>query len=300
MKTVNRGLLCSAAGLFAVGAAQAADLPAKAAPVQYVKVCDLYGAGFWYVPGTDTCIKIGAYTKVDFFEGAGGGGGPTGFFGGGAAQDGGGANTVLTNNFAFRNRNDISFDMRTQTEYGTLRSYIDVGSTMNNQRFRGARPERQRIGAKLDLRDPRLPAVCRVHGGPHAVVLRHGIHRRLLAAVAAHERRFVAERHRRPGLYLRVRQRLVGKLFARRSRLRHRRPRQVHHQPRRHLQLSHGNGMRQRGHILRLAARRQQLSGRVRPRLCGDQRLRPEFSRSDPEHPARPAVGFCRPLLGAA
>ncbi len=135
MKIVNRGLLCSAAGLFAVGAAQAADLPAKAAPVQYVKVCDLYGAGFWYVPGTDTCIKIGAYTKVNFFEGAGGGGGPTGFFGGGAAQDGGGANTVLTNNFAFRNRNDISFDMRTQTEYGTLRSYIDVGSTMNNSGF---------------------------------------------------------------------------------------------------------------------------------------------------------------------
>ena len=94
-----------------------------------MKVCDLYGAGFWYVPGTDTCIKIGAYTKVDFFEGAGGGGAPTGFFAGGASPDGGGANSVLTNNFAFRNRNDVSFDMRTQTEYGTLRSYIDVGST---------------------------------------------------------------------------------------------------------------------------------------------------------------------------
>ena len=31
----------------------------KAKPVQYVKICSLYGAGFYYIPGTDTCIKIG-------------------------------------------------------------------------------------------------------------------------------------------------------------------------------------------------------------------------------------------------
>jgi len=33
---------------------------AQAAPVEYAKVCNLYGAGFWHVPGaTDTCVKIG-------------------------------------------------------------------------------------------------------------------------------------------------------------------------------------------------------------------------------------------------
>ena len=47
-------LLGSAASLVAVTGAQAADLPVKAKPVEYVKVCSLYGAGFWYVPGTDT------------------------------------------------------------------------------------------------------------------------------------------------------------------------------------------------------------------------------------------------------
>src|SRR5215510_10731066 len=62
--TVKRVLLGSAAGVFAVAGAQAADLPVKAKPVEYVKVCSLYGAGFWYVPGTDTCIKIGAYAKL--------------------------------------------------------------------------------------------------------------------------------------------------------------------------------------------------------------------------------------------
>jgi hypothetical protein len=61
MKTLKRGLLLSAAGLAIVANAKAADLPVKAAPVEYVKVCSLYGAGFFYIPGTDTCLKIGGF-----------------------------------------------------------------------------------------------------------------------------------------------------------------------------------------------------------------------------------------------
>jgi len=64
MGPVKRVLLGSAASMFAVAGAQAADLAVKAKPVEYVKVCSLYGAGFWYVPGTDTCIKIGAFVKL--------------------------------------------------------------------------------------------------------------------------------------------------------------------------------------------------------------------------------------------
>ena len=64
MKMVKSLLLGSAASLVAVSAGQAADLPVKAKPVEYVKVCSLYGAGFWYVPGTDTCLKIGSYVRV--------------------------------------------------------------------------------------------------------------------------------------------------------------------------------------------------------------------------------------------
>ena len=51
--------LCSAASLTIVSGAQAADLPVKAKAVEYVRVCSLYGAGFFYIPGTDTCIKLG-------------------------------------------------------------------------------------------------------------------------------------------------------------------------------------------------------------------------------------------------
>ena len=60
-------LLGSAAVLATVVGAQAADLPSKkAAPATYVKICDAYGAGFFFIPGTDTCIKVGGYVRVDY------------------------------------------------------------------------------------------------------------------------------------------------------------------------------------------------------------------------------------------
>ncbi|MEA2970546.1 MAG: hypothetical protein QOE78_3807 [Alphaproteobacteria bacterium] len=64
MHKVKSLLLGTAAGSIAFGSAQAADLPAKARPVQYVKVCSLYGDGFYYIPGTDTCLKLGGYLRA--------------------------------------------------------------------------------------------------------------------------------------------------------------------------------------------------------------------------------------------
>src|SRR5215467_2467116 len=65
MKLVKSLLLGSAAGLLAMGGAQAADLPVKAKAVEYVRICSLYGAGFYYIPGTDTCIKLGGYLRAE-------------------------------------------------------------------------------------------------------------------------------------------------------------------------------------------------------------------------------------------
>jgi porin-like protein len=66
MKLVKSLLLGSAAGLVAVAGAQAADLPTrKAAPVDYVRICSVYGPGFFYIPGTDTCLKIGGKAELD-------------------------------------------------------------------------------------------------------------------------------------------------------------------------------------------------------------------------------------------
>ena len=127
MGPVKRVLLGSAAGVFAVAGAQAADLAVKAKPVEYVKVCSLYGAGFWYVPGTDTCIKIGAFVKLQLHEHMNSGG-PflMGAAANGAGDAGGRSDRVDTSQFSFNNRSAVSFDMRTQTEYGTLRSYFDA------------------------------------------------------------------------------------------------------------------------------------------------------------------------------
>src|SRR6266849_3859128 len=126
MRPVKRVLLGSAAGVFAVAGAQAADLPVKAKPVEYVKVCSLYGAGFWYVPGTDTCIKVGAFVKMQVIYNANPGG--PWILGGAAngAGDTGGRNTRTdTSPFTFNNRAACSMDLRTQTQYGTMRSYAD-------------------------------------------------------------------------------------------------------------------------------------------------------------------------------
>ena len=63
MKMVKSLLLGTAAGLVAVAGAQAADMPVKAKPVLYVKICSLYGDGFYYIPGTDICLKLGGYVR---------------------------------------------------------------------------------------------------------------------------------------------------------------------------------------------------------------------------------------------
>ncbi|SFO27640.1 Porin subfamily protein [Bradyrhizobium sp. Ghvi] len=122
MKLVKSLLLGSAAGLIAVGGAQAADLPVKAKAVEYVKICSLYGAGFYYMPGTDTCIKLGGYVRADAIFG---GAGDYNFNGNGAAVNGG-SNNRLTNYYYTRARMDLNVDTRTATEYGVVRTYADM------------------------------------------------------------------------------------------------------------------------------------------------------------------------------
>jgi hypothetical protein len=119
MKMVKSLLLGSAAGLVAVAGAQAADLPVKAKPVQYVKICSLYGVGFYYIPGTDMCIKVGGWVRAEYAYNDNGNmsNGPWA----------GNAQSQNTSNSTFRARGYITADARSQTEYGTVRGYIAVG-----------------------------------------------------------------------------------------------------------------------------------------------------------------------------
>ncbi|MCB5203408.1 porin [Neorhizobium sp. T786] len=58
-------LLGSAAALAAVSGAQAADaiIAAEPEPMEYVRVCDAFGTGYFYIPGTETCLKVGGYVR---------------------------------------------------------------------------------------------------------------------------------------------------------------------------------------------------------------------------------------------
>ncbi len=123
MKMVKSLLLGTAAGFVAIAGAQAADLPVKAKPVQYVKICSLYGAGFYYIPGTDTCLKIGGWARLYTLYGANSNSTNAALGAGPAAYP----NNRTTSNFSWKQRGYITADARTQTEYGTVRSYLDVG-----------------------------------------------------------------------------------------------------------------------------------------------------------------------------
>lgn len=60
-------LMGTGAALTSVAAAGAADLPVrKAAPVEYVRICDAYGEGFFFIPGTQTCLRLGGRVRADY------------------------------------------------------------------------------------------------------------------------------------------------------------------------------------------------------------------------------------------
>jgi hypothetical protein len=136
MKVVKSLLLGTAAGLIAVGGAQAADLPLKAKAVEYVKICSLYGAGFYYMPGTDTCIKLGGYVRADMILGGAGDYG----LNNSSSTANGGSNNRLTNYYYSRARFDLNVDTRTATEYGVVRTYADLIFSYDSTNVTGSNP----------------------------------------------------------------------------------------------------------------------------------------------------------------
>ena len=108
-------LLGSAAALVAVSGARAADaIIAEPEPVEYVRVCDAYGAGFFYIPGTETCLRISGYVWYQIGANGWENAGDTPPYVGGMIDDGWHKST----------RARLNFDARSETEWGTLRGYM--------------------------------------------------------------------------------------------------------------------------------------------------------------------------------
>jgi hypothetical protein len=117
-------LIGSAAALVAVTGARAADavMAPEPEPVEYVRVCDAYGAGFFYIPGTETCLQISGYVWYQIgAEGWEDAGDTYSYHFGPAAAEG----------WYKSVRARVNFDARSETEWGTLRSYIRFQASWN-------------------------------------------------------------------------------------------------------------------------------------------------------------------------
>ncbi|RVC20098.1 porin, partial [Mesorhizobium sp. M7A.F.Ca.CA.004.04.2.1] len=120
-------LLGSAAALIAVSGARAADavVVAEPEPAEYVKICDVYGAGYFYIPGTETCLRIGGYLRYDM--GAGDSGALDGANNVPDTEDGDSNDTWYKN---------MRFTLRTytgqETELGTLKTFTETRFQFGN------------------------------------------------------------------------------------------------------------------------------------------------------------------------
>ena len=106
-------LIGSAAALAAVSGAQAADAIVAAEPeaMEYVRVCDAFGTGFFYIPGTETCLKFQGYVRfqTDF-----------------------GRDKKGTSDWNSFTRAQFEVDTRTDTELGALRGFIGFRGNADN------------------------------------------------------------------------------------------------------------------------------------------------------------------------
>ena len=116
---LSTALLLPFAALVGAPAAMAADLPVAPEPVDYVRVCDAYGTGFFYIPGSDTCLRISGAIRAEYrFNDMG--------------DHGNSWDDRSDNGTSSRARAYLYMDSRTNTEYGLLRTYMETYFTQDS------------------------------------------------------------------------------------------------------------------------------------------------------------------------
>ncbi|WP_375637040.1 MULTISPECIES: porin [unclassified Bartonella] len=110
--------LSSTAAFLAISGAHAAStVIAEPEPVEYIRVCDAYGKGYFYIPGTETCMRLSGNVRTDFI---------------------GGDNIDATTETELRDKRKtygassrltLVFQAASETEMGTLRSYARIYSS---------------------------------------------------------------------------------------------------------------------------------------------------------------------------
>jgi hypothetical protein len=127
-------LLGSAAALVAVSGARAADavVIAEPEPMEYVRVCDVYGTGYYYIPGTETCLHIGGRVRFDI-----------------NAASSYALNS--DNGWRTRSRAEIYMDSASETEYGTLKTNAVFRFDFDGDYNDGAHTNTSLIAANITL-----------------------------------------------------------------------------------------------------------------------------------------------------
>ncbi|WP_375680661.1 MULTISPECIES: porin [unclassified Bartonella] len=110
--------LSSTAAFLAISGAHAAStVIAEPEPIEYIRVCDAYGKGYFYIPGTETCMRLSGNVRTDFI---------------------GGDNIDATTETELRDKRKtygassrltLVFQAASETEMGTLRSYARIYSS---------------------------------------------------------------------------------------------------------------------------------------------------------------------------
>jgi hypothetical protein len=110
--TIRSLVVGSGISLLGIGTVAAADLPmSKAEAVEYVKVCSAFGPGFFYIPGSDTCLRIYGQIRADYFY---------------SQPPNNATGKRSLDQTMFRTNARVRFDARTQTDYGLLRSFFEL------------------------------------------------------------------------------------------------------------------------------------------------------------------------------
>ncbi|NTF91481.1 porin [Agrobacterium rhizogenes] len=115
-------LLSSAAVFGAVSNVNAADavVAAQPEPLEYVRICDAYGAGYFYIPGSETCLKISGFVRSEgiWYKAS---------------------NPTATLGTQWHTRAHLQLDTASDTEYGPLKTetilrwdWNDGGATSTN------------------------------------------------------------------------------------------------------------------------------------------------------------------------
>ncbi|TCM57806.1 porin-like protein [Rhizobium sp. PP-F2F-G48] len=105
-------LLGSAAALAAVSGAHAADAIVAAEPeaMEYVRVCDAFGTGYFYIPGTETCLKIGGRVRTQV-----------------------GINDGDDTDWQAYSQGYLTIEAKSDTEFGALTGYINLQADTDKQ-----------------------------------------------------------------------------------------------------------------------------------------------------------------------